>query len=86
MPREMGYDYSGMSFQEKKAPGRRSAWPIFGFSLLFVFLILAALYESWTLPFSVLLSTPIAVFGAFCWRCLLARDIARTTSTRRSAW
>src|SRR6202021_1203452 len=39
---------------------------IFGFSLLFVFLILAALYESWTLPFSVLLSTPVAVFGAFC--------------------
>ena len=38
---------------------------IFGFSLLFVFLILAALYESWTLPFSVLLSTPVAVFGAF---------------------
>jgi hydrophobic/amphiphilic exporter-1 (mainly G- bacteria), HAE1 family len=38
---------------------------IFGFSLLFVFLILAALYESWSLPFSVLLSTPIAVFGAF---------------------
>jgi multidrug efflux pump subunit AcrB len=38
---------------------------IFGLSLLFVFLILAALYESWTLPFSVLLSTPVAVFGAF---------------------
>ena len=38
---------------------------IFGFSLLFVFLILAAIYESWTLPFSVLLSTPVAVFGAF---------------------
>jgi HAE1 family hydrophobic/amphiphilic exporter-1 len=37
---------------------------IFGFSLLFVFLILAALYESWTVPFSVLLSTPVAVFGA----------------------
>src|SRR6266403_501280 len=41
------------------------AWAIFGFSLLFVFLILAALYESWSLPFSVLLSTPVAVFGAF---------------------
>jgi multidrug efflux pump subunit AcrB len=38
---------------------------IFGFSLLFVFLILAALYESWSLPFSVLLSTPVTVFGAF---------------------
>ena len=65
MPREMGYDYLGMSFQEKKAQQGVSSTVIFGFSLLFVFLILAALYESWTLPFSVLLSTPVAVFGAF---------------------
>jgi hydrophobic/amphiphilic exporter-1 (mainly G- bacteria), HAE1 family len=65
MPPEMGYDYSGMSFQEKKAQEGVSSSVIFGFSLLFVFLILAALYESWTLPFSVLLSTPVAVFGAF---------------------
>ena len=65
MPPEMGYDYSGMSFQEKKAQEGVSSGVIFGFSLLFVFLILAALYESWTLPFSVLLSTPVAVFGAF---------------------
>jgi hydrophobic/amphiphilic exporter-1 (mainly G- bacteria), HAE1 family len=65
MPTEMGYDYSGMSFQEKKAQEGVSSSVIFGFSLLFVFLILAALYESWTLPFSVLLSTPVAVFGAF---------------------
>ena len=65
MPREMGYDYSGISFQEKKAQEGVPASVIFAFSLLFVFLILAALYESWTLPFSVLLSTPIAVFGAF---------------------
>jgi hydrophobic/amphiphilic exporter-1 (mainly G- bacteria), HAE1 family len=64
MPPEMGYDYSGMSFQEKKAQEGISPSIIFGFSLLFVFLILAALYESWTLPFSVLLSTPVAVFGA----------------------
>src|SRR3984893_12384463 len=64
MPREMGYDYQGMSFQEKKAPQGVSASVIFGFSLLFVFFILAALYESWSLPFSVLLSTPIAIFGA----------------------
>jgi hydrophobic/amphiphilic exporter-1 (mainly G- bacteria), HAE1 family len=64
MPAEMGYDYLGMSFQEKKA--QRGAPPalIFGLSLLFVFLILAALYESWWLPVSVLLSTPIAVFGS----------------------
>src|SRR5438552_189475 len=65
MPREMGYDYMGMSFQEKKAQQGVPAWVIFAFSLLFVFLILAALYESWSLPFSVLLSTPVAVFGAF---------------------
>ena len=65
MPAEMGFDYSGMSFQEKKAQEGVSSGVIFGFSLLFVFLILAALYESWTLPFSVLLSTPVAVFGAF---------------------
>jgi hydrophobic/amphiphilic exporter-1 (mainly G- bacteria), HAE1 family len=65
MPREMGYDYLGISFLEKKAQQGVPTSVIFGFSLLFVFLILAALYESWTLPFSVLLSTPVAVFGAF---------------------
>ena len=65
MPREMGFDYSGMSFQEQKARQGVPASVIFGLSLLFVFLILAALYESWSLPFSVLLSTPVAVFGAF---------------------
>src|SRR5262245_4960200 len=65
MPAEMGYDYLGISFQEKKAQQGVPPAVIFGLSLLFVFLILSALYESWTLPFSVLLSTPIAVFGAF---------------------
>ena len=65
MPAEMGFDYSGISFQEKKAQDGVSPGVIFGFSLLFVFLILAALYESWTLPFSVLLTTPVAIFGAF---------------------
>ena len=65
MPSGMGYDYLGMSFQEKQAQQGLPPAAIFGFSLLFVFLILAALYESWSLPFSVLLSTPIAVFGAF---------------------
>jgi HAE1 family hydrophobic/amphiphilic exporter-1 len=65
MPSQMGFDYSGISYQEKKAQQGVSSSVIFGFSLLFVFLILAALYESWTLPFSVLLSTPVAVFGAF---------------------
>src|SRR5712671_5555389 len=65
MPREMGFDYSGMSFQEQKAREGVPASVIFGLSLLFVLLILAALYESWSLPFSVLLSTPVAIFGAF---------------------
>ena len=65
MPGEMGFDYMGMSYQEQKARQGVPASVIFGFSLLFVFLILAALYESWSLPFSVLLSTPVAVFGAF---------------------
>jgi HAE1 family hydrophobic/amphiphilic exporter-1 len=65
MPGEMGFDYMGMSYQEQKAREGISSSVIFGFSLLFVFLILAALYESWSLPFSVLLSTPVAVFGAF---------------------
>ncbi|PYJ59062.1 MAG: hydrophobe/amphiphile efflux-1 family RND transporter [Verrucomicrobia bacterium] len=73
MPPEMGYDYVGMSFQEKKAQEGVSPAAIFGLSLLFVFLILAALYESWSLPFSVLLSTPIAVFGSFA--TLLIRDM-----------
>ena len=75
MPAQMGFDYSGMSFQEKKAQEGVSSSVIFGFSLLFVFLILAALYESWTLPFSVLLSTPVAVFGAFAF-LWLRRTIA----------
>jgi HAE1 family hydrophobic/amphiphilic exporter-1 len=65
MPNEMGFDYMGMSRQEQKARQGVPGSVIFGFSLLFVFLILAALYESWSMPFSVLLSTPVAVFGAF---------------------
>jgi len=65
MPREMGFDYSGISFLEQKARQGVPPAAIFGLSLLFVFLILAALYESWSLPFSVLLSTPVAIFGAF---------------------
>jgi HAE1 family hydrophobic/amphiphilic exporter-1 len=62
---QMGYDYMGMSFQEDVASQGVSPMVIFGFSLLMVFLILAAQYESWSLPFSVLLGIPIAVFGAF---------------------
>src|SRR5258708_1358380 len=72
MPPEMGYDYLGMSFQENLAQKGVPPAMIFGFSLLFVFLILAALYESWSLPFSVLLSTPIAVVAAFATLYLLS--------------
>jgi HAE1 family hydrophobic/amphiphilic exporter-1 len=73
----------GMSFQEQKAAQGVSPVVIFGFSLLCVFLILAAQYESWSLPFSVLLGTPIAVAGAFARCCCAARS---STSMRRSAW
>lgn len=63
LPPDMGYAWNGMSYQEDKASGKTMI--IFGFSLLLVFLILAALYESWSLPLSVLLGTPFALFGAF---------------------
>ena len=65
MPSDMGFDYLGMSFQEQKAAQGLSPAVVFGLSALFVMLILAAQYESWSLPFSVLLGVPIAVFGAY---------------------
>jgi len=74
MPTEMGYDYLGMSYQEKKAAEGIPPAVIFGMSLLFVFLILAAQYESWSLPFSVLLGIPIAVFGAFAFLWMRGLD------------
>ncbi len=63
LPREMGFEWSDLSYQEKRASG--TSGRIFGMSLVFVFLILAALYESWSLPLSVLLSVPVAIFGGF---------------------
>jgi hypothetical protein len=63
LPPEMGYAWNGLSYQEKAASGGSAR--VLGLSLVFVFLILAALYESWSLPFSVLLSVPVAVLGAF---------------------
>jgi HAE1 family hydrophobic/amphiphilic exporter-1 len=63
LPPEMGYAWNGLSYQEKASQGGSTR--VLGLSLVFVFLILAALYESWSLPFSVLLSTPVAVLGAF---------------------
>jgi len=65
MPSQMGFDYMGMSYQEQKAAQGVSPATIFGLAFFVVFLIMAAQYESWTLPFSVLLGVPIAVFGAF---------------------
>ena len=65
MPPGMGFSYQGMSFQEQRAAEGVPAWMVFGLSIVIVFLILAALYESWTLPFSVLLSTPVAILGAY---------------------
>jgi hydrophobic/amphiphilic exporter-1 (mainly G- bacteria), HAE1 family len=62
LPSNMSYDYINLSYQEKHSPGGAS---VFLMALVFVFLILAAQYESWKLPFSVLLGAPFAVFGAF---------------------
>jgi len=80
MPSGMGYDYMGMAFQAKEAAEGVSPSVIFGFSLLMVFLILAAQYESWSLPFSVLLTTPIAVMGAFLG--LLSRSFSNDLYTQ----
>jgi HAE1 family hydrophobic/amphiphilic exporter-1 len=65
MPPQMGFDYMGMSYQEQQAAHGVPPSAVFGLSFIFVFLILAAQYESWSLPFSVLLGTPIALFGAY---------------------
>jgi len=65
MPSGIGHDYFGMSFQEQQAAAGVSPTLIFSLSVLCVFLILAAQFESWSLPFSVLLGTPTAILGAF---------------------
>ena len=80
MPSGMGYNYMGMAFQAKQASEGISPSVIFGFSLLMVFLILAAQYESWALPFGVLLTTPIAVMGAFL--ALWARSFSNDLYTQ----
>jgi HAE1 family hydrophobic/amphiphilic exporter-1 len=63
LPNDIGYSWSNTSYQEKESAGKGAS--VFIMALLFVFLILAAQYESWKLPFSVLLGTPWAVMGAF---------------------
>jgi HAE1 family hydrophobic/amphiphilic exporter-1 len=65
MPKGMGMDYTGLSFQEKRAQQSVPPWVVYAISIVLCFLILAAQYESWSLPFGVLLSTPIAIFGAY---------------------
>jgi hydrophobe/amphiphile efflux-1 (HAE1) family protein len=71
MPRELGFAYSSLSYQEKVAP---PAGPIFGMAILFVFLLLAALYESWRLPWAVLLGSPLVLLGALFGTWLLGYD------------
>ena len=61
MPAETGYEWSGLTLQEKKSEGQAPL--IFGMAVLFVFLLLAAQYESWSLPFAVLLATPTVILG-----------------------
>ena len=61
MPNETGYEWSGLTLQEKKSEGQAPV--IFGMAVLFVFLLLAAQYESWGLPFAVLLATPTVILG-----------------------
>ncbi len=75
LPRGFGYEWTGLAFQEKLAGGQTVY--IFAFSLLFVFLVLAALYESWAIPLGVLLGLPIPVFGALLgvWARGLANDV-----------
>jgi HAE1 family hydrophobic/amphiphilic exporter-1 len=73
LPPELSYDWADLSYQERKAAGTTTR--VFALSLVFVFLILAALYESWSLPFSVLLTIPIAIFGAFLGLWLRGYDL-----------
>jgi HAE1 family hydrophobic/amphiphilic exporter-1/multidrug efflux pump len=63
LPQGYGYEWTSIAYQEKEAGGTQG--PIFAMAMLFVFLVLAAQYESWAVPFSVLLGLPICVFGAF---------------------
>jgi hydrophobic/amphiphilic exporter-1 (mainly G- bacteria), HAE1 family len=75
LPPDIGYSWNAMSYQEKAASG--TAGIVFVFSILFVFLILAAQYESWSLPLAILFGTPFALFGAFLgiWLARLGSDI-----------
>jgi HAE1 family hydrophobic/amphiphilic exporter-1 len=71
MPREMGFAYSSLSYQEKVAP---PAGPTFVLAIVFVFLLLAAMYESWRLPWAVLLGSPLVALGSFFGVWLMGYD------------
>ena len=71
MPKEMGFAYSKLSYQEKVAP---PAGPTFVMAIVFVFLLLAAMYESWRLPWAVLLGSPLVALGAFFGVWLMGYD------------
>src|SRR5260370_7074492 len=62
LPQGYGYEWTGTTYQEKQAQGNEGA--IFGFAAVLVFLFLAALYESWSIPFAVLFAIPLGMFGA----------------------
>jgi HAE1 family hydrophobic/amphiphilic exporter-1 len=71
MPKEMGFAYSSLSYQEKTAP---PSAPTFILAIVFVFLLLAAMYESWRLPWAVLLGSPLVALGAFLGVWLMGYD------------
>jgi HAE1 family hydrophobic/amphiphilic exporter-1 len=71
MPRELGFAYSSLSYQEKVAP---PAGPTFALAIVFVFLLLAAMYESWRLPWAVLLGSPLVALGSFFGVWLMGYD------------
>lgn len=72
LPQGYSYDWTGSTYQEKKTGGQTGY--IFALSLLFVFLVLAALYESWAMPVAILLVVPFAVLGAFAGLALHGLD------------
>jgi hydrophobe/amphiphile efflux-1 (HAE1) family protein len=72
LPEGFGFEWTGLAFQERAASGTQGL--VFGLALVFVFLVLAALHESWAIPFGVLLGLPVGVFGAFLGTLLRGLD------------
>ncbi len=82
LPQGFGYDWTAMSYQELQSAGQETS--AFIFAVVFSYLFLAALYESWTLPLSVLLPVVFALLGGLI--ALLAAQPWRSTSMVRSGW